>query len=289
VATLPTRIRLSADDKAALAEYWAFYEPLAAEISQELRGSLMQLPEWAPMIRAISPAQEAEQSARSLALQRTAMKDGNWAPYLDDLRTQGGVYAKMGVSFIAWYDIIAIYRDLVRRRVVEIGHTDYDKATRITDGLNRAVDIAMAHLGEAYLETKEHIIAKQQQAIRELTMPVLQVNADLLVIPLVGTLDSLRARQLIESQLAGVREKRARGVVLDVTGVPHVDTAVANHLVQAVDAARLMGAIVVITGISPEMAQTLVALGAKLPDAATHVDLQEGIAEIQRVLASGSH
>jgi rsbT co-antagonist protein RsbR len=195
----------------------------------------------------------------------------------------------MGVSFIAWYDIIAIYRDLIRRRVAAIGHTDFEKATRISDGLNRSVDIAMAHLGEAYLEAKEHIIAEQQQAIRELTMPVLQVNADLLVIPLVGTLDSQRARQLIECLLAGVRDKRARGVVLDVTGVPHVDTAVANHLVQAVDAARLMGAVVAITGISPEMAQTLVGLGAKLPAAATHVDLQEGIAEIQRMLALGHH
>jgi rsbT co-antagonist protein RsbR len=289
VATLPTRIRLTADDKVALAEYWAFYEPLAAEISQELRASLVQLPEWAALIRAIPPKQEAEQNARSMALQKTAMKDGNWAPYLEDLRTQGVVYAKMGVSFIAWYDIIAIYRDLIRRRVAAIGHTDFEKATRISDGLNRSVDIAMAHLGEAYLEAKEHIIAEQQQAIRELTMPVLQVNADLLVIPLVGTLDSQRARQLIECLLAGVRDKRARGVVLDVTGVPHVDTAVANHLVQAVDAARLMGAVVAITGISPEMAQTLVGLGAKLPAAATHVDLQEGIAEIQRMLALGHH
>jgi rsbT co-antagonist protein RsbR len=100
----------------------------------------------------------------------------------------------------------------------------------------------------------------------------------------VGVLDAHRARQLIESLLAAIRDRRARGVVIDVTGVPIVDTAVANHLVQACDAARLMGAIIVITGISPEMAQTLVALGARLPEVETHVDLQEGIDQIERLL-----
>lgn len=286
--TLPTRIRLTNEDKASLAEYWAFYEPIAAEISAELKASLLQLPEWAPVIRAMTPQQEAEQNARSLHQQRTALRDGNWAPYLEDLRVQGVTYAKMGVSFIAWYDVIAIYRELIRRRLLStMRDADVAKVTRISDGLNRVVDVAMAHLGEAYLSAKEQIITAQQEAIRELSMPVLQVSSDLLVIPIVGLLDTARARQLIEGLLQGIRDRRARGVVLDVTGVPIVDTSVANHLVQAVDAARLMGAVVAITGISPEMAQTMVALGAKLPDAATHVDLQEGIEQIEILMASG--
>jgi anti-anti-sigma regulatory factor len=287
MATLPTRIRLTAEDKVALAEYWAFYEPLAAEINTDLKSSLLKLPEWAPVIRALTPAQEAEQNARSIELQGIAFRDGNWAPYLEDLRTQGGIYARMGVSFIAWYDIIAIFRDLVRNRLVALGHDDFPTAARISDGLNRAVDIAMAHLGEAYLETKEKIIAQQQEAIRELTMPVLQIDECLLVIPLVGMVDTQRARQLIETLLNAIRDRRARGIVLDVTGIPVLDSTVANHLVQAVDAARLMGAVVAITGISPETAQTLVGLGARLPEAATHVDLQEGIVEIRRLLALG--
>jgi rsbT co-antagonist protein RsbR len=114
---------------------------------------------------------------------------------------------------------------------------------------------------------------------------VLQVAPELLVIPLVGIVDSTRARQLMESLLASIRDRRARGVVIDVTGVPIVDTAVASHLVQACDAASLMGTLVVITGISPEMATTLVGLGAKLPAAETLVDLQEGIEYIEKALA----
>jgi rsbT co-antagonist protein RsbR len=284
VAAVPTRLRLTPDDKEAIAEFFRFYEPIAPEIVKELRESLMQLPEWQAVIRAIPPGVEAERNARSLDLQRTAYLKGDWAPYLEDLREQGVTYAKMGVSFIAWFDVIAIYRDVIRRRLLPLGQTDYARASKISNGLNRAVDIAMAHLGEAYLSAKEQIIAEQQAAIRELSLPILHVRDELLVIPIVGMIDTGRARQLIESLLIAIRDRRARGVVLDVTGVPVVDTAVANHLVQATESAKLMGALVVITGISPEMAQTLVTLGARLPAVETHIDLQEGIDQMERAL-----
>lgn len=284
---LSTRIRITTEDKAALAAYWRFFEPIAVEISNELRDSLAQLPEWAPIIRGMNPAQAAQQEIEGRERQRQALIEGNWTPYLEDLRTQGVTYANMGVSFIAWYDVLAIYRELIRRRLVQqFAQGNVEQATLVGDGMNRALDIAMSHLGEAYLAAKEQIIAKQQAAIRELSMPILQVRERLLVIPLVGVVDNERARQLIESLLIAVRDRRARGVVIDVTGVPHVDTNVAGHLVQACDAARLMGTLVVITGISPEMAQTLVGLGARLPAAETLVDLQEGIEFIETTLAS---
>lgn len=277
-------MRLTADDKAALAEYWKFYEPLSDAITKELRESLMKIPEWVPILKMIPPEQEAANAVRSRELQRIAMLEGNWAPYLDDLRVQGINYAKMGISFIAWYDVIAIYREHIRRHVLALAQQDLDKASQVSEGMTRLLDIAMSHIGEAYLAAKEQIIAQQQEAIRELSLPVLQVREQMLVVPLIGMLDSARARLMIETLLNAIRDRRAKGVVIDVTGVPLVDTAVANHLVQACDAARLMGASVVITGISPEMAQTLVQLGAKLPAAETLVDLQEGIEQIERIL-----
>jgi rsbT co-antagonist protein RsbR len=106
----------------------------------------------------------------------------------------------------------------------------------------------------------------------------------MLVLPVIGLIDSTRARQLIESLLMAIRDHRAKGVVIDVTGVPIVDTQVANHLLQASKAAQLMGATVVITGISAAMAQTLVGLGTDLPETTTMVDLQEGVEQIERVL-----
>jgi rsbT co-antagonist protein RsbR len=281
-------LRLTADDKVAIKAYWEFFEPRLQQVNEQLRQSLMALPEWAPIINAIPAAQLEKQNAEGRERQRTAAIDGNWTPYLEDLRQQGMSYAKMGVSFVAWYDVIAIYRELVRQQLLQLATTDIARATQISTGMNRMLDIAMSHLGEAYLATKEKIIADQQEAIRELSLPVLQVRDELLIVPLVGMIDSTRARQLIETLLAAIRDKRARGVVVDVTGVPSVDTAIANTLVQVCDAAQLMGALVVITGISPEMAQTLVGLGARLPANETLVDLQEGIQYVERELGYGA-
>jgi len=281
---IPTRLRLTASDKAAMAVYWEFYEPIADEIDKELRESLLELPEWAPMIKAVPEAQAAAQAREGRERQKKAIVGGDWAPYLEDVRAQGAQYARAGVSFVAWYDIIAIYREAIRLRLAQLAERVPARATRVSEGLSRLVDIAMSHLGEAYLDAKEQIILQQQDAIRELSVPVLQLRNHLLILPVVGMIDSTRARQLIESMLAAIRDHRAKGVVIDVTGVPVVDTAVANHLMQASEAARLMGAMVVVTGISAAMAQTLVGLGAALPRTTTVVDLQEGLEQVERAL-----
>ena len=93
-----------------------------------------------------------------------------------------------------------------------------------------------------------------------------------------------RARQLTEQLLRGIRANRARVVVIDITGVPTIDSTVANHLVQTVDASRLMGASVIITGLSPEIAQTLVTIGVDLSKMNTIGDLQGGLEEAERLL-----
>ncbi len=282
MATIPTRLRLTPEDKDALLAYWRFYEPIASEIADDLRRSLLELPEWVAMIRALTPAQNAENERRGLELQRAALVEGNWTPYLQDLGAQGASYARMGVSFLAWYDVIAIYREAIRRRLKAMSP---DSALqKIGDGMTRFIDIAMSHLGEAYLAAKEQIIATQQESIRKLSMPILQIREQLLIVPLVGMIDARRARELTESLLVAIRDRRARGVVLDITGVPEVDTATASYLIQACDAAQLMGAKIVITGISSEIAQALVALGTRLPVTHTLGDLQEGLDVIERML-----
>jgi rsbT co-antagonist protein RsbR len=133
---------------------------------------------------------------------------------------------------------------------------------------------------DCYLRT----IRLQTEAIRELATPVLQVREGLLISPIIGVIDTQRARQLTEAILWGIRQQRAKVVVIDITGVPVVDSKVANHLVQTVDAARLMGATAILTGISPEIAQTLVVLGVNLTSVRTVADLQGGIEEGERYL-----
>jgi rsbT co-antagonist protein RsbR len=106
----------------------------------------------------------------------------------------------------------------------------------------------------------------------------------MLLMPLIGVLDTMRARLLTQQLLRSIRHTRAKVVLIDITGVPAVDSKVANHLIQTVAAARLMGAQSVITGLSAEVAQALVVLGVNLRDLNTVGDLQEGFVEAERLL-----
>jgi rsbT co-antagonist protein RsbR len=131
---------------------------------------------------------------------------------------------------------------------------------------------------------RERMMRQQQEAIRELSTPVLRVRDRLLILPIIGLIDSDRARQLTEQLLGAIREFRARVVVMDITGVAAVDSKVANHLIQTVDAARLLGTTVVVTGVSPAIAQTIVTVGVDLSRIQTVGDLQGGIDLADRLL-----
>lgn len=275
-------------DRAALDAYWSFYEPLADAISDELRRRCLALPVFAEIVRAMTPEQHRDQDRRSRELLRRALVDDAWAPYLGELATQGTVYAKMGVGFGAWFDVLALFRDVVRGHLGALSASDLERARLVADGMNRHLDIAMAGIGDAYLAAKEEIIRDQQEAIREISTPVLQISDEVLILPIVGLVDTHRARQITESVLRAIRAKRARAVVMDVTGVPIVDSKVARHLAQTCESARLMGATVVVTGISPEIAQTLVTIGADLSSIRTLGDLQGGIEEVTRALGRSS-
>jgi rsbT co-antagonist protein RsbR len=131
---------------------------------------------------------------------------------------------------------------------------------------------------------RERIIRQQQEAIRELSTPVLQIRERLLLLPIIGVIDTQRARLITESLLHSIRANRAKVVVMDVTGVAIIDSSVANHLLQTVTAARLMGAFVIVSGLSSEVAQSLVALGIELSKLNTVGDLQGGLEEAERIL-----
>jgi rsbT co-antagonist protein RsbR len=131
---------------------------------------------------------------------------------------------------------------------------------------------------------KQRVIRQQQDAIRELSTPVLQLRDRLLLLPIIGVIDTHRARLITESLLTSIRSNRAKVVVMDITGVATIDSKVANHLIQTVTAARLMGASVIVTGLSADVAQSLVALGIDLTKLNTIGDLQGGIEEAEHML-----
>jgi rsbT co-antagonist protein RsbR len=145
--------------------------------------------------------------------------------------------------------------------------------------ISAGIDVTALRQGELErLQLKEQVIDAQKAAIRELSTPLIPLSDNLIVMPLVGTLDSARAQQVMETLLQGVQNTDAEFVILDITGVSVVDTQVANVLIQAANAVRLLGAQVIITGIRPDVAQTLVYLGTNLRGIITRSTLQRGIA-----------
>jgi rsbT co-antagonist protein RsbR len=180
--------------------------------------------------------------------------------------------------------IVLLLRDVLARSLFETYQKDFGLLNRVLDAYEPAANRIANTVAVSFVQERERIIRQQADAIRELSTPVLQVRERLLILPIIGVLDDQRADQLTEQLLGGIRRHRAKVVVIDITGVPEITAEVANHLVQTVDASRLMGAGVIITGLSPEIAQTLVTIGVDLTKMNTVGDLQGGIEEAERQL-----
>ena len=156
---------------------------------------------------------------------------------------------------------------------------------RNTDGLAEETwqtTILLDKLGlyttEVYQKNREEVIVRQQQELLELSTPVVQLWEGILALPLIGTLDSARTQVMMESLLQRIVETSSAIAIIDITGVPTVDTLVAQHLLKTVAAARLMGADCIISGIRPQIAQTIVHLGVELGDVTTKATLAGALA-----------
>ncbi|OLB12926.1 MAG: anti-anti-sigma factor [Gammaproteobacteria bacterium 13_2_20CM_66_19] len=180
--------------------------------------------------------------------------------------------------------IVLLLRDVLARSLFAKYQTDFEKLNRILDAYEPAANRIANTVAVGFVQERERVIRQQQEAIRELSTPVLQVRERLLILPIIGVIDPQRARQLTEQLLRGIRTNRAKVVVIDITGVAAMDVTVANHLVQTVEASRLLGATVIVTGLSPEIAQTLVTIGVELGKMNTVGDLQGGIEQAERLL-----
>jgi rsbT co-antagonist protein RsbR len=179
--------------------------------------------------------------------------------------------------------IVLLLRDVLARSLFAKYQNDLDLLNRILDAYEPAANRIAVTVGVSFVEERERVIHDQQEAMRELSTPVLQLRERLLILPIIGVLNSSRARQLTEQLLGAIRDNRATVVVIDITGVATIDRTVANHLVQTVEASRLMGASTILTGLSSEIAQTLVDLGVDLGAMKTVGDLQGGLEEAERL------
>ncbi|HEY1500079.1 MAG TPA: STAS domain-containing protein [Acidobacteriaceae bacterium] len=131
---------------------------------------------------------------------------------------------------------------------------------------------------QVYMATREELIGRQQQELLELSTPVVKLWDGILALPIIGTLDSARTQVVMESLLQEVVATNSRYAIIDITGVPTVDTLVAQHLLKTITAARLMGAECIISGVRPQIAQTIVHLGINLEDVITKSKLADAFA-----------
>ena len=175
-------------------------------------------------------------------------------------------------------------RDVYGRSLFERYQRDLTRLSAALDIYEPVANKILSLVALAFIDEREKVVRQQLEAIRELSTPVLQLRAGELILPIIGMIDTQRARQITEGLLRAIRANRARVVVMDITGVPAVDSKVANHLLQTVQAARLMGAAVIVTGLSAEVAQTLVTIGVDLSSLNTLSDLQSGIEEADRLV-----
>lgn len=166
-----------------------------------------------------------------------------------------------------------------------------DKLSSVEIGINLLIEDLGLEVTESRrraeeLEEKLELIEKQREAIEELSTPIIKIWDQVLVLPLIGTLDTRRSQKLTESLLSEIAVTQTRVTIIDITGVPAVDSAVANHLIKTVASVKLLGAQAVITGIRPEVAQTIVHLGVDLGEVETLSNLSEGLQWALSILSS---
>jgi rsbT co-antagonist protein RsbR len=264
---------------------------LLRELIGHLRQNRSQLrEEWArriaeaQLLTAMSPEEIFSEATSVYDNYVEVLETGSVEALQDYARNLSERIIPRGVETDEVLGIVLLLRDVLARSLFEKYQADFDLLNRVLDAYEPAANRIANTVGVGFVQERERIIRQQQEAIRELSTPVLQVRERLLILPIIGVLDSQRARQVTEQLLRGIRSNRAKVVVVDITGVPTVDSTVANHLVQTVEASRLMGASVIITGLSSEIAQTLVTIGVDLSKMTAVGDLQGGIEQAERLL-----
>jgi rsbT co-antagonist protein RsbR len=233
-----------------------------------------------------------EQSRHFLTLFTAALQNGNsddirsrdWAAVREMLTTISVSRARQGFSPSETAAFVFSLKQPLFERLQQSSKEDSARLVEEIGTINLLLDKLGLFTTEIYQQNREQVISRQQQELMELSTPVVRLWEGVLAVPLIGTLDSARTQVVMENLLQRIMETGAPITIIDITGVPVVDTLVAQHLLKTVAAARLMGADCIISGIRPQIAQTIVHLGVDLSAVITKATLADAfILALKRV------
>jgi rsbT co-antagonist protein RsbR len=232
----------------------------------------------------MSDAELRDQSREFLALVRQAAQSGGleieaapWTAVRDFL---GRISASRAVQGFSPAET-AVFVLSLKQPIFEQLRRDGGSVEGVFDEVwrtNLLIDRLGLYTTEVYQKGREHVILRQQEEMLELSTPVVKLWDGVLALPMIGTLDSVRTQIVMEALLQRIVETGASVAIIDITGVPTVDTLVAQHLLKTITAARLMGADCIISGIRPQIASTIVHLGVDLSDVITKASLADAFA-----------
>jgi rsbT co-antagonist protein RsbR len=202
----------------------------------------------------------------------------DWSAVRDNLAATSRANALDGFSPTETALSVLSLKQPILTRLIPQCVNDAEELSRQVVTLAALLGRMALYTGEIHQKSREQVIARQQQEMLELSTPVVELWRGILALPLIGTLDSQRTQVVMENLLEKIAQTGAPLAIIDITGVPTVDTLVAQHLLKTISAARLMGADCIISGIRPQIAQTIVHLGVALGDVMTKATLADAFA-----------
>lgn len=259
---------------ARLAALRPFAEQTMGEIVERFYSHLMSQPETRDYLDDPSLVERLKQKQAAYFLELFSGEID--LPYVQNRLRVGAVHAKLAVSTWWYIGAYAWYLQVVRERL-QAYRDDPEERQADFNAIERILHFDASLAIDAYIARHVESQRRHQAALRELSTPVIRVHERVLLLPLVGTIDSARAQQVMESVLVRISEEHAKVLLLDIAGVAVVDTQVADYLLKTTSAVRLLGAKTILTGISPQVARTVVELGVDLTSLYTRNTLSDGL------------
>jgi len=267
--------RLSDEDLARLISLRPFAERVTDGIVEEFYALLLSHPDTLRFFGDEATIRRVKRTQRDYFLQLFSGKCD--AVYVEDRLRVGAAHERIGLAPKWYLGAYRQYLDLILRALHVEFKDSQQEILLAYESIQRIVFFDVALAIDTYIAANLEALGRHQAAIRELSTPVIRVYDRVLLLPLVGAIDSVRAMQVMESVLLHVVEAQAKVIIIDIAGVPVVDTRVADHLLKTTAAVRLLGTQTILTGITAQVARTIVQLGVDVSTMRTVSRLSDGI------------